>query len=73
MRFVIGTGVDPFLAGFARGLLVAAAMGALGAIAKYLGGADVPVWLLPFVPTLAALIRAVEGLLDRSKLPHADS
>lgn len=61
LRGLIGA---PWLVGLARGILEAALMGALVAIAAYIN-AHAPAALVPYVPVALLIIRALEGAVDQ--------
>lgn len=66
MRFsILRGGSAAWLVGLARGLVEAAVLGALIALAAWLAGPDVPVRLIPYVPFMLVGLRFLEGLADQ--------
>ena len=74
MRNIIeGINAPPWLVALVRGLLLAAATAAISFALSYFTSNAIPVEMTVYAPIIIYALRQLEGLLDQTKKPRANS
>lgn len=65
MDLLRGLTTPAWAVGVARGLLEAIVLAVLAYLVTWLGGGDLPEWLIPWAPAMILILRSLEGLADQ--------